>query len=78
MGLNGHVLTFAVDHGRVLNIVAFRTTTEDWPDYNRLTRPARRDDALRDFSGFGANVINLIKLCKPDLDTVRLPLDKGL
>ncbi|KAK4945730.1 hypothetical protein LTR10_015078 [Elasticomyces elasticus] len=69
MGLNGHVLTFAVDHGQILNIVAFRTTTEDWPDYNRLTKPAKRDDALRDFSGYGANVTNLLKLCKPDLDT---------
>lgn len=70
MGPDGHVLTFAVNHGEVLNIVAFRTTKEDWPDYQKLTRPAKREDALRDFGGYGANVVNLLKLTEPELDVV--------
>ncbi|KIW64865.1 hypothetical protein PV04_07170 [Phialophora macrospora] len=68
MGPDGHVLTFPVNHGKTLNIVAFRTTPDDWPDFNRLTRPAKRDDALRDFAEYGSNVIKLLKLTKPDLD----------
>lgn len=70
MGPDGHVLTFAVSHGEVLNIVAFRTQSEDWPDYQKLTRSATREDALRDFEGYGANVINLLKLTNADLDVV--------
>lgn len=68
MGPDGHMLTFAVSHGNVLNIVAFRTQSEDWPDYQRLTRRATREDALRDFAGYGANVTNLLKLTNEDLD----------
>ncbi|KAL6243946.1 hypothetical protein RBB50_009380 [Rhinocladiella similis] len=68
MGPGGHVLTFPVNHGETLNIVAFRTTPEEWPDFNKLTRPAKREDALRDFAEYGSNVINLLKLTNPDLD----------
>ncbi|KAF2210597.1 hypothetical protein CERZMDRAFT_113150 [Cercospora zeae-maydis SCOH1-5] len=68
MGPGGHMLTFPVQHGKILNIVAFHTTTEDWPDYNRLTRPATREDALKDFADYGHDVISLLKLCKPNLD----------
>lgn len=42
--------------------------TVSQPDYQRLTRPAKREDALRDFNGYGPNVIELLKLTKPDLD----------
>lgn len=68
MGPGGHVLTFPVNHGQILNIVAFHTNKDDWPDYQRLTRPVKREDALSDFSGYGPNVIQLLKLTKPDLD----------
>ena len=70
MGPDGHVLTFPVNHGKILNIVGFRTTSEDWPDSTRLTRHAKRSDALRDYSGYGSNVTRLLELTKPDLDVV--------
>lgn len=68
MGPGSHVLTFPVNHGQILNIVAFHTNHDDWPDYSRLTRPAKREDALKDFAGYGPNVLALLKLTKPDLD----------
>lgn len=68
MGPNNHVLTFPVNHGQILNIVAFHTTEEDWPDYSRLTRPGRQEDALKDFQGYGPNVTELLKLTKAELD----------
>ncbi|KAK6074881.1 Salicylate hydroxylase 3 [Seiridium cupressi] len=68
MGQDGHVLTFPVAGGKQLNIVAFRTTKDDWPDYSKLTRPAKRDDALRDFKGHGDNVTKLLKLTNENLD----------
>jgi salicylate hydroxylase len=61
-------LHFPINHGKILNIVAFVHTTEDWTDTERLTRPATREDALRDFAGSGRNVTSLLKLCKPNLD----------
>ena len=68
MGPGAHVLTFLVQHRQFVNIVAFKTNSGDWPDYNRLTRPARREDALQDFREFGPRVIDLLKLAKPELD----------
>lgn len=70
MGPNGHVLTFPVAGGKSLNIVAFRTTEDDWPDFERLTRPAKQEDALRDFKGYGHNVTSLLKLTNKELDVV--------
>lgn len=62
------MLTFPVNHGKTLNIVAFHTTEDDWPDHDNLTKPATREDALRDFKGYGHDVTSLLKLCKPNLD----------
>lgn len=45
-----------------------RELTETQPDHQRLTRPAKREDALKDFKGYGSNVMELLKLTKPDLD----------
>ncbi|RMD44869.1 hypothetical protein DV735_g312, partial [Chaetothyriales sp. CBS 134920] len=68
MGPGGHLLTFPVNHGQTLNIVAFHTTEEPWPDSTKLTRPATREEALRDFAGYGHNVRALLQMTKPDLD----------
>ncbi|KIX01231.1 uncharacterized protein Z518_08956 [Rhinocladiella mackenziei CBS 650.93] len=68
LGPNAHVLTFPVDLGKTLNLVAFKTTSQPWPDSQRLTRRANRAEALSDFKGFGQNVIKLLNLTKPDLD----------
>jgi salicylate hydroxylase len=73
LGPGGHVLTFPVNHGEILNIVAFTTTETGWTEMtgrgsDKLTAPARRDDALKDFEGFSGDVQRLLKLCKPDLD----------
>ena len=70
MAPDGHMLTFPVNHGQTLNIVAFRTSAEDWPDFNKLTRTATREDILRDHEGYGPSVIKLLKLTKPELDVV--------
>ena len=68
MGPSGHMLTFPINHGQIMNVVAFTTTDKEWPDSQRLTLPAKREDALRDFERFGDNVKNVLKLADPDLD----------
>ena len=73
MGVDGHVLTFPVNSGRTANVVAFRTTSDDWLDYPKLTRRATREDALRDFASFNPTILGLLKLTNPDLDVVSCP-----
>lgn len=68
MGTGRHVLTFPVNHGSTLNLVAFVTKPDDWPDYSKTTLPAKREEAIKDFQGFGPNVMKLLDLVKPDLD----------
>lgn len=70
MGHDKHVLTFPVNHGKTLNLVAFRTTSEDWPDTQRLTRPGQRGELLHDFEDYGPAAIKLLKLVNPKLDVV--------
>ncbi|KAL4869028.1 hypothetical protein BDV12DRAFT_88152 [Aspergillus spectabilis] len=68
MGPNNHMLTFPVNVGKTLNIVAFHTTPDSWKEYPRLTREGTREEALRDFAGYGPNVTKLLKLCEPKLN----------
>ncbi|KAL1887205.1 hypothetical protein Sste5346_010359 [Sporothrix stenoceras] len=70
MGPDRHALTFPVNHGQTLNLVAFVTTDDPWPskDAQQLTLPATRDDALRDFAGFGLNVLGLLRMTAPQLE----------
>jgi salicylate hydroxylase len=68
LGPNGHVLTFPVNHGETLNIVAFRTTDKPWQNPDKLTAPAHREDALKDFAGYSNDVKGLLKLTKENLD----------
>jgi salicylate hydroxylase len=73
MGSGSHVLTFPVNHGKTLNIVAFFSTTDEWADYPQLTRTGTRDEALRDFAGYGNDVTELLKLVESDLSVVSDP-----
>lgn len=73
MGLNGHALTFPVSHGAMLNLVAFKSGDEDWPDDRRLTLPATREEILQDFRDFGPNVNRLIGMISEKPDRVSRP-----
>jgi len=71
MGPNRHVLTFPVNHGATLNLVAFVTSDRDWPSETYLTLPTTQEEALADFDGFGPNVLELIKMTENKPDRVR-------
>ncbi|KAJ9133367.1 FAD/NAD(P)-binding domain-containing protein [Pleurostoma richardsiae] len=68
MGPDHHVLTFPVNHGKTLNLVAFVTDPGEWPSDTNLTLPSSREEALEDFKGFGPSVLNLIKLTGENSD----------
>ncbi|QIX00456.1 hypothetical protein AMS68_005973 [Peltaster fructicola] len=68
MGPGGHVLTLPINQGKLLNIVAFHRSWENWEDSIHLTKPAKREDALRDFATFGDDVKQLLRLTNENLD----------
>lgn len=70
MGQDGHVLTFPVAYGAKLNIVAFHTSPDNW-DGDKNTKVSSREDALRDFAGFGKPVTNILKLTEEEPTVVR-------
>jgi salicylate hydroxylase len=74
MGPGRHALTFPVNHGETLNLVAFVTDDKSWPSETRLTLPAAREDVLYDFRDFGPNVLKLIGMIKGAPDRVRVDL----
>lgn len=69
LGPDRHVLTFGVNGGKTMNVVAFTTTKDEWPNSQKLTLPTRKEHALRDFEGWGKNVITILKMLKDDLDS---------
>lgn len=75
MGPGGHVLTFPVNHGKTLNIVAFKTDSGEWPDLQKLTKSAEREDLLRDFGQSSSETVKLLSLTKPNLDIVSTQLE---
>lgn len=65
------MLTFPVEHGATMNMIAFATNDrEDWPGGANLTLPTTKAEALDDFRQFGQNVKNIIRLSKDYLDRV--------
>ncbi|MCJ1408397.1 hypothetical protein MMC19_002472 [Ptychographa xylographoides] len=68
MGPDKHILTFPVNKGETMNVVAFCTNSDDWPDYNHLTRPSKKSTAIKEFEGWGRNCQTIMNLLDEDLD----------
>jgi salicylate hydroxylase len=68
LGPDGHILTFPIDKGQTMNVVAFVTTQEPWTDLHKSTRAATKQDALKDFAGWGNTVTHLLGLLNDDVD----------
>ncbi|KAK1818242.1 hypothetical protein LTR12_007394 [Friedmanniomyces endolithicus] len=68
LGQDGHILTFPVNHGETMNVVAFHATEDDWPDARHLTRSMEKKHVYEDFKDFGPTVQKIIDLLEPNLD----------
>ncbi|KAI9738700.1 MAG: hypothetical protein M1834_008205 [Cirrosporium novae-zelandiae] len=67
LGYHGHVLTFPIEKGETMNVVAFRTKEDDWED-DRWVKPMQREDMFHDFRGWGESVRSILSLMeKPDV-----------
>ncbi|KAH9900636.1 salicylate 1-monooxygenase sala [Xylariomycetidae sp. FL2044] len=68
MGPGAHLLSIPIDHGETFNMVAIVADENEWPDPHHLTLPAKKEDALRDFSRFGSAVRSQLELVDDNLD----------
>ncbi|KAI1331163.1 salicylate 1-monooxygenase sala [Xylariaceae sp. FL0255] len=68
LGDKRHILTFPINKGATFNMVAMVTDEGDWPSDERLTLPAHKADALKDFENFGPAVLKQIELVNDDVD----------
>jgi salicylate hydroxylase len=68
LGYHGHVLTFPIERGKTMNVVAFKTSKSGkWQD-ERWVVPMKREDMERDFEDWGKDVKSVLSLMeKTDL-----------
>jgi salicylate hydroxylase len=68
LGSHGHLLTFPIEKGETMNVVAFRTKEDGkWED-ERWVLPMNKEDMFTDFEGWGTSVQKILSLMeKPDV-----------
>ncbi|KAI9642265.1 hypothetical protein NHQ30_009067 [Ciborinia camelliae] len=68
LGHHGHVLTFPIEKGATMNVVAFRTKKDGQWENEKWVLPMKESDMFEDFEGWGKNVKNILSLMeKPDV-----------
>lgn len=56
-GYNGHILTFPIEHGKTMNVVAFRTQDDrKWDHGSQWVLPAEKCSMIGEFDGWGKDV----------------------
>ncbi|KAF4964433.1 hypothetical protein FSARC_7619 [Fusarium sarcochroum] len=60
LGYHGHMLTFPVAGGRMMNVVAFQSS-ENWP-HGRMVIPATKEEMLASYQDWGSDVVNIVRL----------------
>jgi salicylate hydroxylase len=59
LGHHGHILTFPIEKGKTMNVVAFRSMDGAWKD-ERWVLPTTREAMMKDFDGWGKHVSSLL------------------
>ncbi|MCJ1281799.1 hypothetical protein MMC26_001122 [Xylographa opegraphella] len=68
VGPDKHILTFPIDKGETMNVVAFCTNSDPWPDSRHLTLPSKKSTAIKEFEGWGRNCVEIMNLLEDNLD----------
>jgi salicylate hydroxylase len=62
LGHHGHVLTFPIEKGKTMNVVAFQTKQNGkWED-DKWVLPSKKEDMLKDFAGWSDKVMHIISV----------------
>jgi salicylate hydroxylase len=64
LGPEGHILTYPIDHGRVMNVIAFKNQCTPWGHENWVLK-SMGDEFKRDFKGWGKPVQSLVTVDTP-------------
>ncbi|KAF4995333.1 hypothetical protein FDECE_12824 [Fusarium decemcellulare] len=59
LGYHGHILTFPVAGGRMMNVVAFQSS-QDWP-HEKMVVPATKEEMLDSYKDWGTDVLNIVR-----------------
>lgn len=60
LGRHGHILTFPIEKGRTMNVVAFQTKLDGkWED-ERWVLPINKEDMFNDFKGWGESAQHIL------------------
>ncbi|KAF5250338.1 hypothetical protein FANTH_4438 [Fusarium anthophilum] len=60
LGKDKHLLSYPVAHGTILNVVAYCSSSDKWPNESQLVLPATKEDLLHDFEDFRASVLKIL------------------
>ena len=68
-GYGGHLLTFPIERGKTMNVVAFRTKEDGvWDHGAKWVLPGDKERMLRDYEGWGSHVQAILRMMKsPDI-----------
>jgi salicylate hydroxylase len=59
-GYGSYIITYPVEHGKFINMVAVKAKVDfDWDNENWII-PSTKEDMLKDFEGWGENLVELI------------------
>ncbi|KAI9795583.1 MAG: hypothetical protein M1835_005495 [Candelina submexicana] len=62
LGYHGHVLTFPIEKGDTMNVVAFRTKNDGTWENEEWVLPTEKEDMFHDFDGWGKHVRGVLSL----------------
>ena len=63
-GYGCYIITYPVEHGDLMNLVAVKQTTEPWPPGKAWIAPATREEMLRDFEGWSEKWLTMLETVK--------------
>lgn len=70
LGHHGHVLTFGVGRGTLLNVVAFHTAKNPDKWEGEWIQPSQKDSLDRDFVGWGEDVTKIMQVSAAEVDLI--------
>jgi salicylate hydroxylase len=62
MGKSGHVLTFPIEKGNTMNVVAFRAKNDGKWDDDQWVLPMKKEDMFSDFADWGDSVKQILSV----------------
>ena len=62
MGEHGHVLTFPIEKGKSMNVVAFRAKLDGKWEEEKWVLSSKKEDMVKDFAGWGDRVTSIISV----------------